>query len=146
MSDPGLDYSAEHTRLQDALYNAKAAYRQAVIGYRKATDDLKEYWAKAAAQGRREAKADPATLERVREAVEHWLLCVPPSREWSSAAVAQGVARLLNTPSAKTLQNVYLPAIREDCPHAVQVGREWMWFKGAKALASRDTGQATLKG
>jgi hypothetical protein len=116
------------------------AFSAAQTAYESAANALRDYYERATVQVAREAKADPATLERVREAVEHWLLCIPPSREWSSAAVAQGVARLLNTPSAKTLQNVYLPAIREDCAHAVQVGREWMWFRNAKQLASRDTG------
>jgi len=126
MSDPELH------RLTEAVDAARGGYQDALMR-------LVEYGTKLHGGVVREAKADPVTAERVRDAIGK--IFARPGRsptELTSEQLASWLSHSVNElPEPKTLMNVYLPAIRDTCPHAVQSGRTWLWYRDAK-LGSRD--------
>lgn len=128
----------EFARLLKARIAAGTAYADACQA-------LADYHRTEASVTKREVKADPATLERVREAVA---VVVNRVEMKTSEQLAEYIHRnraidkeCANLPEPKTLQNVYLPIIRETCPHAVQSGRTWLWFRDA---GTRETEKVTV--
>lgn len=118
MSDP------EFQRLAAAVRRAEQAYGAAI-------DELARYLETRQTTIAKTAVADPATLGRVRDAV-HSIVQTLPGAEWTTHGLAQSLcARELVEITPKTLENVYLPALRENCPHAVQSGKTWLWYKDA---------------
>lgn len=130
----------EFARLLKARIAAGTAYADACQA-------LADYHRTEASIVTREVKADPETLNRVREAVAKYIE-TQPWIEATSEGLSIGMhsrkwkyenARL---PESKTLQNVYFPIIREICPHAVKSGRTWLWFLNAASGALTPVQQA----
>ncbi len=105
--------------------------------YKAAVEALLEHCQKRVDQLVCEERANPVTLAKVRELAHNWLHWTAASSLTSEAlareleAYAKG-RRIPHFPSAKTLQNVYLPALREDFPHAIKSGGTWLWYWNAK--------------
>jgi hypothetical protein len=113
----------EVTRTWDAFQAAVAALQSYAKGCKVASV--------------REAKADLAKLAQVTAEVDR-LLVPCPGRQLNTAILAHV---LHHTPgidlTAKTLQNVYLPALRATTPHCIRSGRQWLWY--ANAGRSKET-------
>lgn len=131
-----MQADTEFARLLKARIAAGTAYADACQA-------LADYHRTEASVTKREVKADPATLNRVRDSIER-LFRQTGHIEATSEQLAMRLSRFVaHLPESKTLQNVYLPIIRETCPHAVQSGRTWLWFKGAAAgRVTRETDKA----
>lgn len=76
----------------------------------------------------REAKADPAKLALITDLVEKHLQMFR-ANQWNTQGLA--TALRLSWPTGltvKTLQNVYLPALRATSPHCIRSGRQFLWY------------------
>lgn len=108
------------------LAKAASSWQQ----YRAAIQAVQEYGNSQRVTVARRAGANPALVQDVYRAAEAFL-SDNPELQFNTEGLANVLAEVVNA-SPKTLQNVYLPAIRDTFPHCIKSGRRtWLWFYGA---------------
>lgn len=113
------------TRTWDAFQTAVAA--------------LQRYARDRRVEGAKTTKANPRKLALVEAFVDDTMRA-NPDQQWNTWSLA---VELVNSSipemQVKTLQNVYLPALRATSPHCIRSGRQWLWFyNAADGTGSRD--------
>lgn len=127
-------------RLASDVTRAWDAYTVAVVALRTYANARKVEMTKT-------AKVIPSKLVLV-DALVSDIMRAEPGRQWNTWTLAVEIVNSCGTGmSAKSLQNVYLPALRATSPHCVRSGRQYLWFQNAgfDATGSRDTGENGAK-
>lgn len=83
----------------------------------------------SAPRPRKPSEPGPVMLRLAEDTVLSLVLDYP-DMTWDSKKMAERIALRMGC-ARQTIQNVYLPALRGTSPHAIKVGRKWLWYYNA---------------
>lgn len=109
------------------MHRLTARVTEAAAQLERAQAELATYAAGRTRETQAFADCDQVLLADVAAAVTRFL--GGGGGQWHTRSLARAVAqRMQGRISARTLETVYLPALRRTSPHCVQSGREWLWY------------------